>query len=287
MKAADIALYLAKSEGRGTYRFHNSELTRRMQDRQRLEGDLRKALENSEFLVYYQPKVLLADPQKIVGYEALLRWRHPERGIISPAEFIPLAEETGLIVQIGEWMLGEVCTEFKRRPVHECVAVNCSPIQFRSSNVAMMVANCIARSGLDPARVEIEITESTLMRDDASTMAQLSALRSLGIRLALDDFGTGFSSLSYLETYPIDCIKIDRCFVSKLGVEARAASIVRAIVSLGAELKMSTIAEGVETQEQAKCLAELGCTMAQGYLYGKPAAAKDLWPDGSQAAEAA
>ena len=279
LKAADIALYLAKEEGRGTHRFHNDELALRLETKQRLEVDLRVAIEKCALDVHYQPKVLLADPSKIVGYEALLRWHHPERGMISPAEFIPLAEETGLIVPLGEWMLQEVCAEFKKRPDRECVAVNCSAVQFRTSNVSAMVTRCIVQHGLDPARLEIEITESMLMRDDATIMAQLFDLRTLGVRISLDDFGTGFSSLSYLQTYPIDCIKIDRSFVAKIGVEPRAAPIVRAIIVLGAELNMTTIAEGVETVEQAACLAALGCEMAQGYLYGKPMAARELWPD--------
>ena len=279
LKAADIALYLAKEEGRGTHRFHNDELALRLETKQRLEVDLRVAIEKCALDVHYQPKVLLADPSKIVGYEALLRWHHPERGMISPAEFIPLAEETGLIVPLGEWMLQEVCAEFKKRPDRECVAVNCSAVQFRTSNVSAMVTRCIVQHGLDPARLEIEITESMLMRDDATIMAQLFDLRTLGVRISLDDFGTGFSSLSYLQTYPIDCIKIDRSFVAKIGVEPRAAPIIRAIIVLGAELNMTTIAEGVETVEQAACLAALGCEMAQGYLYGKPMAARELWPD--------
>ena len=279
LKAADMSLYQAKAEGRGTYRFYEVELEAALQRRRTLENDLRDAIEKGTLEVHYQPKVKLGDTTDIVGYEALVRWRHPVRGMIMPSEFIPLAEETGLIAALGNWVIREACFELARRPGPQTVAVNCSPLQFSDGNLVATISDALTSSGLDASRLEIEITESTLMRDDKTIVTQLAALRTKGIVISLDDFGTGYSSLSYLEKYPIDCIKIDRSFVAKLGDRPRAAPIVRAIVTLAAELSMTTIAEGIETQTQADLLKALGCTMAQGYLFGRPCPASETWAE--------
>ena len=251
LKNADLALYRAKAEGRGTFRFFEPEMDARMQARRALELDLRKALVNGEFELYYQPLVnLRADA--IRGFEALLRWNHPERGLVPPAEFIPLAEETGLIVPIGEWVLRQACAEAATWPDDIKVAVNLSPVQFKSRNLVPDASSARWRaSGLPPARLELEITESVLLQDSDATLATLHQLRGLGVRIALDDFGTGYSSLSYLRSFPFDKIKIDRSFVSDLSrARATAWRSSRAVAGLGASLGMTTTAEGVETSEQ-------------------------------------
>jgi diguanylate cyclase (GGDEF)-like protein len=266
LKNADMAMYEAKADGRRTYRFFESGMDARVKTRRILELELRQAIMDGGFEVYYQPLVNLKD-NKISSCEALLRWRHPKRGMISPAEFIPIAEETGLINQLGDWVLNTACIEAASWPDHIRVAVNVSPIQFKSETLALNVATALATSGLAPCRLELEITEAILIRDDEAALALLHQLRELGVRIALDDFGTGYSSLSYLQRFPFDKIKIDRCFVKDIAGPAGSSSIVQAIVNIAAASNMTTTAEGVETVPQMELLRELGCTEMQGYLF--------------------
>ena len=270
LKNADLALSRAKGEGRGTHRFFESEMDAHMQARSKLQLDLRKALANGEFELYYQPLVNLARDE-ICGFEALLRWHHPERGFVSPGEFIPLAEETGLIVPLGEWAMRQACAAAARWPAHIKVAINLSANQFKSRHLVETVVSALATSGLPARRLELEITESVLLQNNEATLATLHQLRALGVRIALDDFGTGYSSLSYLRSFPFDKIKIDRCFVSDLSeTDEDALAILRAVASLGISLGIATTAEGVETKEQLARVREEGCTEMQGYLFSPP-----------------
>lgn len=267
LKNADIALYSAKSEGRGTYRFFEKGMDVRMQARRTLEMDLRKALVEGEFELHYQPIHDLAN-NALCGFEALLRWNHPQRGTVSPAEIIPLAEETGFIVPVGEWVLREACTEAAKWPAHLKIAVNLSPNQFKSRNLVQTVVNAIIGSGLSPGRLELEITETVLLHDDAATLETLRKLQNFGIRIVLDDFGTGYSSLSYLRSFPFDKIKIDRSFINGLSDGSpEAVAMIRAMTQMGLSLGMSTTAEGVETAAQLDIVRAEGCTEVQGYLY--------------------
>jgi EAL domain-containing protein (putative c-di-GMP-specific phosphodiesterase class I) len=226
--------------------------------------------------LYYQPVVNL-ERNEICGLEALLRWAHPERGMISPGTFIPVAEETGLIVPIGEWALRQACADAAQWPEHIKVAVNLSPAQFKSRNLVQMVFAALATSGLAASRLELEITESVLLHDNAATVATLHQLRSLGVRIAMDDFGTGYSSLSYLRSFPFDKIKIDRCFVKDLSdATAGSVAILRAVANLGLSLGMITTAEGVETKEQQEKVREEGCTEMQGYYFSPPRPKVDI-----------
>jgi diguanylate cyclase (GGDEF)-like protein len=265
LKNADMALYRAKSQGRGTFSFFEQEMDIRLQARRQLEKELRGALEAGEFEVYYQPLFNIA-AGRISGFEALLRWHHPTRGMVSPDEFIPLAEETGLIVQIGDWVLRQACAEAAHWLPAIKVAVNLSPVQFKSRGLLESVMGALAAGGLSPNRLELEITESVLLEVGDTTEATLHKLRSLGIRIALDDFGTGYSSLSYLRSFPFDKIKIDRSFTRNLSTGGDASAIVRTVTRLAKDLGMSTTAEGVETQEDLDFLREIGCTEIQGYL---------------------
>jgi diguanylate cyclase (GGDEF)-like protein len=266
LKNADMAMYGAKADGRRTYRFFEPDMDARARARRMLELELRQAIKDGEFEVYYQPLLTLQD-NKISGCEALLRWRHPGRGFVSPAEFIPIAEETGLINQLGDWVLNMACREAAGWPDHIGIAVNVSPVQFKSRTLALNVAAALAASGLAPSRLELEITEAVLIRDDEAALAVLHQLRALGVRIALDDFGTGYSSLGYLQRFPFDKIKIDRCFVKDIGSPAGSSSIVQAVVNIATASHMTTTAEGVETQQQMELLRELGCTEMQGYLF--------------------
>jgi diguanylate cyclase (GGDEF)-like protein len=275
LKNADMAMYEAKADGRRTYRFFEAGMDARVKTRRILELELRQAIIDGGFEVYYQPLVNLKD-NKISGCEALLRWRHPSRGMISPAEFIPIAEETGLINQLGDWVLNTACIEAANWPDHIRVAVNVSPIQFKSETLALNVATALAASGLAPCRLELEITEAILIRDDEAALVLLHQLRELGVRIALDDFGTGYSSLSYLQRFPFDKIKIDRCFVKDVAGPAGSSSIVQAIVNLAAASNMTTTAEGVETERQMELLRELGCTEMQGYLFSPAIPAAEI-----------
>jgi EAL domain-containing protein (putative c-di-GMP-specific phosphodiesterase class I) len=235
--------------------------------------DLRQAISDGAFEVHYQPCVSLRD-NKITGCEALLRWRHSERGMISPAEFIPVAEETGLINQLGEWVLTTACAEATTWPEHIKLAVNVSPVQFKSGTLALKIVAALAASGLPASRLELEITEAVLIRDDEVALAILHQLRTIGVGIALDDFGTGYSSLSYLQRFPFDKIKIDRCFVNDIAEPDGSSCIVQAVVNIAAARQMTTTAEGVETQQQRELLRALGCAEMQGYLFSpaKPAA---------------
>ncbi|MBR1120718.1 EAL domain-containing protein [Bradyrhizobium lablabi] len=269
LKNADLAMYAAKAAGRRTYRFFEPAMEAQVRARRLLEMDLRQAVADGGFEVYYQPCLSLQD-NRITGCEALIRWRHPVRGLISPADFVPVAEETGLINQLGEWVLTTACMEAAKWPEHIRLAVNVSPVQFRSGTLALKVIAALAASGLPAGRLELEITEAVLIRDDDAALAILHQLRAIGVRIALDDFGTGYSSLSYLKRFPFDKIKIDRCFISDISEPSGSADIVQAVVNIAAERDMTTTAEGVETVEQQQMLRTLGCSEMQGYLFSAP-----------------
>ena len=273
LKNADLAMYAAKAAGRRTWRFFEPAMDAQVKARRLLEIDLRQAITEGGLEVYYQPCVNLAN-DRITGCEALLRWRHAERGMISPAEFIPIAEETGLINQLGEWVLTTACAEATTWPDDMRLAVNVSPVQFRSGTLALKIVAALAASGLPASRLELEITEAVLIRDDEAALAILHQLRAIGVRIALDDFGTGYSSLSYLQRFPFDKIKIDRCFVTDIADPDGSSCIVQAVVNIAAARHMTTTAEGVETRQQQELLRALGCTEMQGYLFSpaKPAA---------------
>ena len=275
MKNADLALYGAKAEGRGTYRFFEAEMDTRMKARRDLELDLRNALANQEFELYYQPLVNL-QTNDISAFEALIRWNHPVRGMISPAEFIPIAEETGLIIPIGEWVLTTACMEAVNWPDHVKVAVNLSPAQLKSRNLVKVVVDAVTNSGMQANRLQLEITESLLMQNTFATLATLHELRKLGVQIAMDDFGTGYSSLSYLRSFPFDKIKIDRSFIQDISNGAEPLAIVHAVAGLAKCLNMISTAEGVETQQQFDALQAMGCTEMQGYLFSKARPAKEV-----------
>jgi diguanylate cyclase (GGDEF)-like protein len=269
MRNADLALYRAKNAGRGTFHFFELGMDVQMQVRRALENDMRAALPNGEFELHYQPVLNLAR-NEIVGVEALARWHHPQRGMVSPGEFIPLAEETGFIVPLGEWVLRQACSAAASWPRDVKVAVNLSSVQFRSPGLTQVVVNALASSGLAPDRLELEITESILLQDSKATLATLHALRNMGVRIAMDDFGTGYSSLSYLRSFPFDKIKIDRSFVKDITTSSGSLNIVRAVAAMAKGLGMACTAEGVETPEQRSTVSPEGCTEMQGFLLSKP-----------------
>jgi diguanylate cyclase (GGDEF)-like protein len=273
LKNADLAMYGAKADGRRTYRFFERAMDARVRARRALELDMRQAIVEGQFEIAYQPIVDLRSGA-VSGCEALLRWRHPERGMVSPADFIPVAEDIGLISELGEWVLASACIEAASWPDHIKLAVNVSPVQFRNHTLALHVASALASSGLAANRLELEITEAVLIRDDETALAILHQLRAVGVRIALDDFGTGYSSLSYLQRFPFDKIKIDRCFVTDIAEPDGSSSIVQAVVNIASARNMTTTAEGVETEAQRELLGALGCTEMQGYLFSaaKPAA---------------
>jgi diguanylate cyclase (GGDEF)-like protein/PAS domain S-box-containing protein len=277
LKNADLAMYAAKAAGRRTSRFFEPAMEAEVRARRVLEIDLRQAITDGGFEVYYQPCLSLQN-NRITGCEALLRWRHPQRGMISPADFIPIAEETGLINQLGEWVLTTACMEAATWPDHIRLAVNVSPVQFKSGTLALKVIGALAASGLAASRLELEITEAVLIRDDDAALAILHQLRDIGVRIALDDFGTGYSSLSYLQRFPFDKIKIDRCFVTDLASPEGSSSIVQAVVNIAADRHMTTTAEGVETEQQRELLRGLGCSEMQGYLFSAAKPAADIRP---------
>ena len=275
LKHADLALYRAKSDGRNCFRFYESQMDAVVQLRRALEIDLRNALSNGEFELHYQA-VIDAATRRPCGAEALVRWRHPQRGLMGPDGFIPLAEEIGMIDTLGEWILGAACAEAARWPAHVKIAVNLSPAQFRKGDLPEVIAGALARSGLAPERLELEITESVLLQKNDATLATLHAIKRLGASIVLDDFGTGYSSLSYLRMFPFDKIKIDRSFVRELASRADCAAIVCAITGLARSLNIVTTAEGVETEEQLALVISAGCNQLQGYLFGRPAPAAAL-----------
>jgi diguanylate cyclase (GGDEF)-like protein/PAS domain S-box-containing protein len=266
IKNADLAMYGAKADGRRTYRFFEPAMDASAKARLTMEQDLRQALADGGFEIHYQPLVDLGH-NEVTGCEALLRWRHPERGMVSPAEFVPVAEDTGLIVELGEWVLRTACAEAATWPAHVRLAVNVSPVQLKCQTVALKIASALAASGLPADRLELEITEAVLIRDDETALAILHQLRAIGVRIALDDFGTGYSSLSYLKRFPFDKIKIDRCFVTDIAEIDGSSAIVQAVVNIAAARNMTTTAEGVETLQQKEILRALGCTEMQGYLF--------------------
>ena len=269
LRNADLALYQAKSDGRGLFRVFDPSMDARHQARRSLELDLRRALALKQFELAYQPQVHAADGQ-ICGFEALIRWRHPTRGMVSPGDFIPLAEEIGLMPAIGEWVLRTACKEAAGWPIPVSVAVNLSPLQFRSPKLAETVINALRYAGLPASRLELEITEGSLLDNTDTVVSVLGRLSELGVRTSMDDFGTGYSSLSYLQKFRFDKIKIDQSFVRQVGERADSTAIVRAVAALGASLGMKTTAEGVETKEQLAQICSEGCTEIQGYLTGRP-----------------
>jgi diguanylate cyclase (GGDEF)-like protein len=275
LRNADMALYRAKSDGRSTFRYFEPEMDEQLQARRALEMDLRNAVANNEFQVFYQPQVDTITEQ-VTGCEALLRWHSPTRGMVPPSQFIPLAEEIGLIVPIGEWVLKQACCDAATWPKPVRVAVNLSPAQFKSRSVVQSVINALAASGLDASRLELEITESVLLHDNEATIATLHQLRGFGIKISMDDFGTGYSSLSYLRSFPFDKIKIDRSFIKDISDKGDCAAIVKAVAGLGKGLGIRTTAEGVETIDQLRHVRAEGCTEVQGYFFSAPQSADAL-----------
>ena len=274
LRNADLALYKAKTDGRGTFRFFQREMDEETRARRSLELDLRSALARDEFVLHFQPR-FPAEGAKAVSVEALLRWAHPQRGMIAPSAFIPLSEETGLIVPIGAWVLDEACRLVA--PLEGLsVSVNLSPVQIRRGDIVKTVKSALEASGLPPHRLELEVTEGVLLENTASALATLKALKQLGVNLAIDDFGTGYSSLSTLHSFPFDRIKIDRHFVAALGHDQDADAIIRAVIGLGRALRMQTVAEGVETEEQLAFLRTEGCSEVQGFLLARPTAFSEL-----------
>jgi diguanylate cyclase (GGDEF)-like protein len=275
LKSADMALYRAKADGRGTFRFFQAEMDAKVQARRSLEFELRNAITTKELELFYQP-ILDVSENRIAGLEALMRWRHPVRGMVSPAEFIPLAEETGLIVPMGEWALRTACKQVAAWSDTLKIAVNLSPVQFKDRNLEQVIRSALQDSALAPNRLELEITETVLLKDGDATLQTLHSLRDLGVRISMDDFGTGYSSLSYLRSFPFDKIKIDRSFVMDLKQKEEGAAIVKAMVGLGSSLGMTTTAEGVETAEQLEFLRNEGCSEVQGFFFSKPRPASEI-----------
>jgi predicted signal transduction protein with EAL and GGDEF domain len=276
LKIADMALYWAKADQRGTWRFFEPDMDVRAHARRSLELDLRHALSNNAFQVYYQPLFDLRT-KKVSTCEALLRWPHPVRGMISPAEFIPVAEEMGLIVDLGKWVLQEACRTCAQWPAHVRVAVNLSASQFRRGNVTATINQALTQTGLDPNRLEIEITESVLFQDTRATRMILHQIRDLGVRISLDDFGTGYSSLSYLQSLPLNKVKIDRSFLEGLESGDRALVLLRGIAKLSADLGLAVTVEGIETAEQLALIAsEESVTEAQGWLFAPALPAREV-----------
>ncbi|MCX5495513.1 EAL domain-containing protein [Kaistia dalseonensis] len=269
LQQADLALYEAKAKGRSTTCVFAPEMEARLRDRLQIESDLRVALAEQQFALAYQP-IFNLETDRLCGFEALLRWRHPERGLISPAAFIPIAEETRLIVEIGAWVLRQACRDIASLPGELKIAANLSPVQLAVGDIATTLADIVRETGLDPSRIELEITETALFADDQRNLDALRRLKALGVRIVLDDFGTGYSSLSHLRLFPLDKIKIDRSFVQDMVDRPDSAAIVEAVTSLARRLGMTTTAEGIETAEQLAVVRRIGCTEAQGYLLGRP-----------------
>jgi diguanylate cyclase (GGDEF)-like protein/PAS domain S-box-containing protein len=278
LKNADVAMYYAKDSGRNNYKFYSSELNARALERLNLERDLHRALERKELLLHYQPQVDAASG-RVTGVEALLRWKHPARGLVPPGQFIPIAEQTGLIAPIGDWVLGEACRqarEWSAQGIDLEMWVNVSGLQFRDGKLAASIRGALEATGLEPGRLVIEATETIMLENREATLGILRDLRALGIRIALDDFGTGYSSLAYLKRFPLDTLKIDGSFVRDLGTDAEDRAIVEAIIAMAQALKLNVLAEGVETSDQAALLQRMGCQRMQGYYFARPAPAGDL-----------
>ena len=275
LRSADLALYQAKANGRGTFSFFESSMNEQVQARRTLESDLRQALAEGEFEVFYQPTFYLQD-QRVSGFEALLRWRHPSRGLVLPMEFVPLAEELGLMVPISAWVMAQACADAVTWPEGVKVAVNLSPVQFSSPGLLAAVQRALETSSLPAHRLELEITESALLQNSKTVLATLHELRALGIRTALDDFGTGYSSLSYLRSFPFDKLKIDQSFVREMTHRPGSLAIVTSVLDLARKLGMATTAEGVETEAQISQLRQVGCTEVQGFLLDHPRPAAEI-----------
>jgi diguanylate cyclase (GGDEF)-like protein len=275
LRNSDMALYRVKGGGRGAYHFFEPEMDAEMQLRGALELDLRKALSEQQFELHYQP-ILDMVSGKVVGVEALTRWNHPDRGKVAPDLFIPIAEETGLIVPLGDWVLRQACRDATTWPSHVSVAVNLSAVQFRNPTLVYSIASALSDTGLAPTRLDLEITETIFLQQDQATLETLRQIRELGVRISMDDFGTGYSSLSYLRSFPFDKIKIDRSFTQELGRREDCLAIIRAVTRLGSSLGMITLAEGVETAEQFEILRAEGCDQAQGFLFSRPVDAKQI-----------
>lgn len=275
LKNADLALYRAKNHDKGGFRFFETAMDAEAQERRLIELDLHDAIRNGELELYFQPLFALSE-NRVTAFEALIRWNHPRRGLVPPDQFIPLAEDTGLIIPIGDWVIREACRVATTWPNHIRVAVNISPVQFRSNRLNAVVIQALTGSGLEPNRLELEITESLFINDIQNTLESLQSLRSMGVRIALDDFGTGYSSLSYLRKFPFDKIKIDRTFIEDLMAKDGATAIIRSITSLAEALGMETTAEGVETIDQLDILHAHGCDQIQGYYFSKPVPVADV-----------
>ena len=275
LKNADMAMYQAKANGRGTFCFFEREMDARVKARSALEFELRQAIMCNQFELYYQPTVNLQNGA-ITGCEALLRWNHPDRGLIMPAEFIPIAEETGLINQLGEWVLRTACAEAMTWPDDIKVSVNVSPVQFKNQALVLTVIGALAASGLPARRLELEITETAIIHDEEGTPVKLSQLRELGVQIALDDFGTGYSSLSYLHRIPFDKIKIDKSFIDNIASNDRSLAIVQAVIMVAKTRNVTVVAEGVETEQQRELLRTVECSEIQGYLFSRPVPVQDL-----------
>jgi diguanylate cyclase (GGDEF)-like protein/PAS domain S-box-containing protein len=277
MRDADLALYAAKAAGKGCYRFFAPAMHESARERQLMESDLRVALEKDQLKLVFQPCVD-ASSEEVTGFEALIRWHHPEHGPISPVVFIPLAEEIGFINEIGEWVLRTACAEAAKWPEHITVAVNLSPVQFKLRSLPATVSAALGETALPAKRLELEITEGVFLSNDEHVHEMIRSLKNIGVKLALDDFGTGYSSLSYLQRVPFDKIKIDQSFVRGASdPESRNAALIRAMVGLASDLKMQTTAEGVETQDELVLIRELGCSLVQGYIFGKPMPAEEAF----------
>ncbi|ADU14786.1 EAL domain-containing protein [Asticcacaulis excentricus] len=276
LSRADLALYRVKSEGRNGWCFYHAEMDAVVQQRLEMEHELRTALSEQQFQLHFQP-LLNLDSGEVVSFEALLRWHHPHRGMVSPGEFIPVAEDSGLIGPIGDWVLREACRQAAQWPTPWRIAVNISPLQFRDGSLPRLVKDALKASGLDPRRLELEITESVLLADEKHNLKILNTVRDMGVRIAMDDFGTGYSSLSYLRAFPFDKIKIDQSFVRDLPHDQNALSIIRAISDMAEALGVHITAEGVETEAQMEALKAMNCREAQGYLIGRPAAAIEAY----------
>jgi EAL domain-containing protein (putative c-di-GMP-specific phosphodiesterase class I) len=282
---ADAALYRAKAAGRGVIRFFEADMDMRLRERRALQHELRNAIDNGEFVTYYQPQTRM--DRSVIGFEVLVRWQHPTRGLVPPAQFIPLAEESGLIITIGEWVLRTACREAASWPNPLQIAVNLSPIQFRHGDLPGLVHSVLLETGLSPRRLELEVTEGVLIEDFSRGLSILRRLKALGVRISMDDFGTGYSSLSYLQSFPFDKIKIDRTFITNVERNQQSAAIVRAVIGLAQGLKLPVVAEGVETQDELAFLARESCDEAQGYLLGRPRPIADYADLVGEAPEAA
>jgi predicted signal transduction protein with EAL and GGDEF domain len=275
MKAADMALYAAKDAGRGAFRFFHADMAEEARRKQEIEQDLRIGIARNELEVHYQPIVSLVK-KRICGCEALVRWRHPMRGLISPAEFIEIAEDSGLIVPLGEWVLRQACIDAKSWPRDVRLAVNFSGIQFARSNVADTVRRILKETKFPASRLEMEITESVLMRDFEAVLDTINELRDMGMRVALDDFGAGYSSLAYLSRFRPDKVKIDQCFVRDMAKNGASLAIIKAVKAIVQELEIDMLVEGVETMQQFEILRAHGADEAQGYLFSKPRPAQEI-----------